>query len=56
VILTIESLANTLVVPNRAVQVGQQGTYVYVAEKIKKSPKNKIAKAKKKLSENWSNS
>ena len=47
--LTIKNLLNTLVVPNRAVQVGQQGTYVYVAIPVKHTKKSFFAKVKKTL-------
>lgn len=45
--LTINKLSNALVVPTRAVQVGQQGTYVYVAQKTKNKKKSYYATAKK---------
>ena len=47
--LTVKKLPNALVVPNRAIQVGQQGAYVYVAEKTKNNKKSYFAKAKKTL-------
>ena len=47
---TIKKLADVLVVPSRAVQSSQQGTYVYVAEKKKRS-KKQFAKVKKTLVE-----
>ncbi|MGD0466456.1 MAG: efflux RND transporter periplasmic adaptor subunit [Gammaproteobacteria bacterium] len=45
--ITIKNLLDALVVPNRAVQVGQQGTYVYIAEPIKPNKKGIFAKVKK---------
>ena len=47
--VTIKNLLNALVVPNRAVQVGQQGAYVYVADPIKTHKKGCFAKVKKTL-------
>lgn len=47
--LAIKNLPNALVVPSRAIQVGQQGAYVYVTEKTKGNKKSYFAKAKKTL-------
>lgn len=49
IILTVKKVPNALVVPNHAVKVGQQGTYVYIAEKIKNNKKSYLATAKKTL-------
>ena len=47
--LVIKNLTNALIVPSRAIQICQQGAYVYVAEKIKTRKKSYVAKAKKTL-------
>jgi membrane fusion protein, multidrug efflux system len=47
VTLTIKNLANTVVAPARSVQVGQQGAYVYIAEKIKSNKNSYYAKVNK---------
>ncbi len=45
--LHIKTLPQALVVPNRAVQFGQQGNYVYVVEKIKTFKNSYIGKTKR---------
>lgn len=45
--LHIKTLPQALVVPNRAVQIGQQGHYVYVVEKIKTFKNSYISKTKR---------
>lgn len=47
VTLTIKTIPDAIVVPSRAVQVGQAGTYVYIAEKTKTNKNNYFAKVKK---------
>lgn len=49
VTLIIKKISNALVVPSRAIQVGQAGTYVYVAEKIKPNKQGYFAKVKRVL-------
>ncbi len=49
IVLTIKQLSNALVVPSRAVQEGQQGAYVYIAEKIKDNKNSYFAKVKRVL-------
>ena len=56
--LHVKTLTQALVVPNRAVQFGQQGNYVYVVEKIKNFTNSYIGKTKRvsvKISEIFNN-
>lgn len=47
VALTVKTIPDTLVVSSRAVQIGQAGPYVYIAEKTKVNKNNYFAKVKK---------